>query len=704
MDMTRREFEALALSAAVTQNAGGQEPWHQRLRRVGQVNFNARDPQELDVELWADYWASAKVDAVLVNVTGMIAFYPTEVPFHRRSPYLGDRDFFGDCCAAAERRGLRVIGRMSPDLQWDDAMEAHPEWFRRDREGNPERAFSGAKGLHHTCMFSPYYTVQVPAIMREINERYPIDGIFTNGWPPFSMPVCYCQSCSGLPERGTLAWHDRCMDRVIELWRLFQKIAQEKSPENVYFGNLGGSIRAGVNLKRLGEVAWWFNADNQGRTGASPAWVCAQQGRVAWSAMKGKTITNVTGAWATGRPLWRNAAKSRAEADLWMAQTVASGMVVWYHWLGAQTGMGEDRRWMEGGRDFLNWHARHEEHFVNRKPIANLGVVLPQRTHTFYKPRAGGSVTDHLDGIYYALIENRFLFDFVHEDDLAAERLKKYDALILPNAALLSDAQCRQLQAYAGAGGSLLATFESGLYDEAGHPRGDFGLAELFGINKAGEYKASRGFENSYYARIERRHPILDGFRDTNWLPGAEQRIPVRAAGESVLTVVPPYPAYPTEVLYSDTPRTTEPAVVLRERGNSRLVYFPGDVDRSFWLSGNPDIGRLLANSVRWLLRGKQPAAVSGEGLVELFAWETGPGLALHILNYNNPNFHRGYIRKHYAIGPLAVRMNVPEDRGVDGVELLRGERGVPFERAGNAITFTVDRVDDYEVAAVRLD
>jgi hypothetical protein len=43
-------------------------------------------------------------------------------------------------------------------------------------------------------------------------------------------------------------------------------------------------------------------------------------------------------------------------------------------------------------------------------------------------------------------------------------------------------------------GGSLLATFETGLYDETGKPRPDFALGHLFGISKTGpreraEYK-----------------------------------------------------------------------------------------------------------------------------------------------------------------------------------------------------------------------
>jgi hypothetical protein len=135
---TRRDFARLAAAAGVLPLADSAAPqqnqsvWHQRIRRIGQVNFSEKDVVEADVEAWADYWAEVKVEAVQINVTGMIAFYPTEVPYHKRSRYLGNRDFFGECCRAAKARGIRVIGRMSPDLQWEDALEAHPEWFVRD--------------------------------------------------------------------------------------------------------------------------------------------------------------------------------------------------------------------------------------------------------------------------------------------------------------------------------------------------------------------------------------------------------------------------------------------------------------------------------------------------------------------------------------------------------------------------------------------
>ena len=88
-------------------------------------------------------------------------------------------------------------------------------------------------------------------------------------------------------------------------------------------------------------------------------------------------------------------------------------------------------------------------------------------------------------------------FRFFHQPSaLLLSLIHIYTALILPNTALLSDEQCRQLRAYADGGGSLLATFETSLYDERNRRRGDFGLADVFGIRKNGEAIGTLG--NAY--------------------------------------------------------------------------------------------------------------------------------------------------------------------------------------------------------------
>jgi len=396
---------------------------------------------------------------------------------------------------------------------------------------------------------------------------------------------------------------------------------------------------------------------------------------------------------------WRGVSKSLAEARMWMDETVASGMVPYHHIVGAENGLGEDQRSLAPAREFFHWTAKHDPHFINKRSIASIGVVMGQRTQLFYQPPRGASAMQYMEGLYYALLEGRFLFDFVHEEKLTLPELEKYTALLLPNIALLSDSQLRQLREYADAGGSLLATFETGLYTERNQKRADFGLADLFGIRKAGEIVGTTG--NAYSARIERQHAILAGFTGTNWIAGAEYRVPVAAVEGPIMTVVPGSVAYPPELSYPDPSHTREPAVVLREKGKSRRVYFPGDVDRTLWHSGHTDLSRLLRNSVGWVAGQEQPVTIEGDGLIEPFAWETEAGYAVHVLNYTNPAVHRGWIREFYPIGEQHVRMRLPEGRRVSRVELLRAAADIPFQVADEAVTFTIPRVDDYEVAAV---
>ena len=694
------------------------------MRRCGQLNLNEKDPQTLDVAGWIDYWASLKLDALLLNGGGIVAFYPTEVPYHRRSEFLGSRDLFGELASATNARGMRLVARMDCNYAYEDALKAHPEWFERSADGKP-RPHGESPWLFKTCMFSPYFTEQMPAIYREMGARYPVDGFFTNGWPSTGdLTVCHCETCRRVyreqvgatpPDRVEATngyyrkYYNVYMDRVLDVWRRWQAVVAEKRPDAVYVGNLGGGIRTVKNVKRLGDVAHWFNADHQGRAGDTAIWDCAQQGRVAQSVMDGRPITNVTGAYSNSRPTWRHVSKAPAETIMWMAQTAASGMVPWFHWLG---GAPEDTRWKAVGRDFFTWLAANESHFRNRRSMADIAVLYPQRTIAFYrsgtKPGSWrgaerAQTTDYLQGLYYALLEGRVLFDFVHEDNLGPDTLRRYRALLIPNAAYLSDDHCQRIREYVARGGSLLATFETSRYDEWGDDRFDFELGDLFDAT-TGDVGAPAG--NSYM-RIESRHPALAGFEETTLLPGPEQRVAVRARGgdapaSAPLTVVPYYPAFPPEMVFPRTPRTDEPAALFRQLGQSRIAYFPGDIDRTFWRSGNPDLGLLLQNTVRWLRGDARPAvSLDGDGIVEAFAWETEPGYALHILNYTNPNMTRGFVRKFYAIASQKASLRVAGGRRIKEVRALRASRAVAFTQDGDVVQFDVPGVTDYEVMAL---
>ncbi len=709
--ITRRNFTAGVAFATALPGIASPQPsqpfWYETIRRLGQININEKDAATLNIDYWIDYWSSLKVNGLIVSAGGIIAFYPTKIPYQHKSPFLGHRDLYGQFSSATRKANMRVVARLDPTYAFPDLFQAHPGWFMRDRNGNPVR-HREAKELYKTCMFGPYYDQHMTAIIRELNAGYDPDGFYTNGWPGTGLgAICYCDLCreeyrkrfnADLPESENRAdpnfrrWVEWRLERVLYIWKFWQATAVEGRADRVYVGNLGGSIRAEVNVKRIANICKWMNADHQDRSGTTPMWDCAQQGRISYSVMRGRTSTNVTSAYNMSDAIWRHTSKAPVEMRMWLAQTAASGMVPWETWLGGDP---KDSRWEQPAQKFFAWLAGNEKHFYNRRSLSRVALIWPQRTQVWHPTLAGN--TEALQGFYYALLEGRFPFDIVHDEDISPERLKQYKVVALPNAALLSDAACADLRSYAKGGGSIVATSETSLYDEWGKARKNFGLSDLFGATVKG---AIEGPLHNSYLQIERQHPILNGLSGTTVLPGPIFRVPIEDITNPVLTRIPPFPAFPPEFVYRESNKTTGPSVVICD-GNSRVVYFPSDVDRTFWRSWNRDLGRLLSNAVRWAGRDDNDAKVHGDGLLDIFYWETEPGLALHLVNYTTPALMKGPAREMSVVGKQEVRLRLPHGfhRG-KAVTLSNGQE-ISIRTEGSEALVTIPQVGEYEVLAI---
>jgi hypothetical protein len=199
---------------------------------------------------------------------------------------------------------------------------------------------------------------------------------------------------------------------------------------------------------------------------------------------------------------------------------------------------------------------------------------------------------------------------------------------------------------------------------------------------------------------VERQHPLVAGFEKTTLLPGPIYRVRIKDVPNPVLTRVPPFPAFPPEMVYRESAATDGASVVVRE-GKGRVVYFTDDIDRTFWLTWNPDLGRLLGNAVRWAAANSQSAEVAGPGLLDIFYWETEPGLALHLLNYTSPALLKGPARQISTVGAQEIRLRLPQGFRPARVSLLSAQKEVPFRVTNSEIRFTVPQVAEYEVAAV---
>jgi hypothetical protein len=728
MPQSRRDFistSALASASLLFSNplsafhavSDPGDKWWLRMRRCAQHNLNEYDPKNLNIDEWVEYWSSLKIDVIILTAGGFMAMYPTKLPHHYKSQFLGNRDLFGDYLKAFKKKGIKVVARIETNFLHKDIYAERPEWFELKKDGTPWQ-HSETPWVYRTCFFSDYRNEQVPKIMNEIMSMYDVDGFFTNSWPEVEHAprLCFSKSCQSLSGLSIQQRSVKAMERTQETIKLLNATVKKKSDKIVYDVNIAGGIGAIQDLQKVGNLAAWITTDHQGRGGGTPIWDCAQMGKVAYAVMKGRPVTNVVG---TKTGPWRHSSNSEAETTLWLAQTTSSGMVPWLVWLGSDL---PDNRWQAIGKNYYQWLAKNESHFFNKKPVSKLGVVFSNKVNELYKapgtvpggywgdpsdPNRSGDPTDYLQGIYYALLEGRFAFDLVHENDITIDGLKNYDAIILPNIALLSNEQVANLKNFVNRGGSLLATFETGLYDEWGKQRNEFALADIFDVNLKSGYDGPKG--QVFYTKVDEPHEIFAEFKGLKQLPGGEYFVPVKASGKHILNIVPPFPngvpemvyPYPRKEIDASGREFDNPAIVVREKGKSRLVYFPTDIDKNVWTRGSTDLSKIIQNSVRWMMKDKVNLTVSGEGYVEIFAWETEPGYAIHVLNYNNPNMTRASMRKYYPIGAQKVKFELPPNVHISKAGLLRAGTSLPFTQKGNVVEFIIPSINDFEIAAL---
>src|SRR3954468_9807759 len=75
--------------------AANEEPWFDKAMRWAQLAFVENDPGNYDPDFWLDYFKRAHIDGVLLSAGGIVAFYPTKIPYHHRSAWMSNSDPLG---------------------------------------------------------------------------------------------------------------------------------------------------------------------------------------------------------------------------------------------------------------------------------------------------------------------------------------------------------------------------------------------------------------------------------------------------------------------------------------------------------------------------------------------------------------------------------------------------------------------------------
>ena len=226
------------------------------------------------------------------------------------------------------------------------------------------------------------------------------------------------------------------------------------------------------------------------------------------------------------------------------------------------------------------------------KPLANVGILYPSTTRTVSNPQ----VYMNYFGWCNALTDGQISYNVLMERDLTPGRLGGYDVLVLPNASALSNAQTRQIRRFVNAGGTLIATGKTSLYDETGARRSDFGLSETLGV--------------SYVSDVASPHTILSSTKSLvgqslgESFANETEHVKVRVTSASLRVLAQA----------RDAAGNLSPSVTVNHHGRGRAIHigFQPDVKSAVSSVGGgahpgkaftdprvPECSRLLTNLVR---------------------------------------------------------------------------------------------------------
>jgi hypothetical protein len=262
-----------------------------------------------------------------------------------------------------------------------------------------------------------------------------------------------------------------------------------------------------------------------------------------------------------------------------------------------------------------NMKAR-DEWFAHSRAIPYLGIVASEQTRTLYAQGALPVYFSHTLGAFRSFMEKHIPTRVLTEHDLEDADLQGIRVLVLPNVACMSPRAAEVVRRFVAAGGGLIATFETSLYDENYQKRADFALGDLFRAKYQTTDTVSQRVENIYLS-LAADHPIVNdplikSKQNTAWLnPGNP---PEQGTIALIASAADVKPLDGGQVLATYRPnlpperaKEQHPAIIASEFGRGRVVYFPASVDKGMFFYPDGYMRQMLAAAARWVARDDRP-------------------------------------------------------------------------------------------------
>lgn len=697
-------------SVASTSSERARSP--QNATRWMQLTLVEDDPKDFDAALWRQVFIDSQSNATCLSAGGYIAYYPSDIEFHHVSKWIGDTDPFGELVTIARELDMHIIARIDPHAIHADAAAAHPEWVQVLEDGTPREHWA-YPGVFVTCALNTYNFEFMTKVVREIGERYDIDAIFANRWAGHQ--TCYCEACRtgfraatghDIPGTGSgadvwAAWREWRRITLTRLVRVWDQALKEVRPHSAFIPNIGANSFLDFDPQEVAQFLPFLFVDHQGRTGIEAHWSAGRNGKRMRGIVPDKPIGLIASVGPEERHRWKDAVTNPPEIKAWLADGIAHGQMPWCTKFGGRI---PDRRWLAPINEAFDIFVRLEDAYAGTRPTAEIAVLDPSSALRALDPNDRPAQETHGLGIYHALVEARLPFELLSDLRLDAESLKPFKVLVIPSGPRLSRAQIDDLRAFVAGGGSVIAAYDTGLYDETGtlHGAGS-SFDALFGMARG---DAPTGFlKNTYLALQPEDEGLSAGIEETDRIIGGTRNMAFALTDPTAVVpfrFFPAVPDLPMEEVFARG-ESVEPAAVFRHHpGGGRTGYFGFDLGAVFWDVLQPDHQRLIENAVRWALGAPACVAIEGDGLIDVAMRRSADTVIVTVVNLTNEMALKGPVRANRPIGPVTVRLR-GETAAADTAALLVGGGTAAVTTEDGALAVTLDRLELIETIVFRV-
>lgn len=653
-------------------------------------------------------------------------------------PGLENFDCVREYLPYAHKYGIRLLVYLNMHWYAYRFADKNPNWEQKIGSGQSYGKIHPLYGDGTTfCVNSPWRDWAFRLIKE--TAKTGADGIFLDG-PVVFPDCCYCPYCQekfkkiyaqDIPREEN--WKDNLWKNFIEFRRdslaefllNARNALKEINSQGIIFLNAGGwkpqGWRCARDIEKMGEYEDFNGAEEffHPRAGSN----ILATSMLAKYLSAGKKPALVFNHYAMGS--WHYTPLPPLEIKLALAQIIAHRANPWicvFDPLAKNVGAEEPVA------EILEFAEKNEEYYQKTSSVSKIALHFSRQASTYYLSefeslyrdigtgKEEGLVLDQgagklaVDwgkrklinesllhhaylGYYLSLARSHILFNIILDKDLTLEGLKQYELLIFPNSACLSKKQRGVVKEFVKQGGKLLASLETGFYDEKGNPVKDKEWMDLLGIAKIeGLFPPVVG-ENYLVSEED-----FAGFQKEELIerPIQALKIKPKIGVKTPLFYMEPIP----KVYMPLRGKSTYPALLINNYGEGESIYSSSLLETFYGEYRIESSAQLISELVKMLLpeeiiKVEAPSTVE----VEVYYQEESSRYLLHLVNSTGDS--QRPLKEIIPIHDIKVSLRV---KPVKRVYQVSGNNGtIPFVRKHGKIEFLIPELKLYELIVVEV-